>query len=432
MAKSSAIASSVDVVELFASLASLQSASGEERLVADRVIAFARGLGLEVVEDDSASRLHGSAGNLLIRLAPTLSGGVPIVFCAHLDTVPVQREIRVVRDGAVVRSDGSTILGADNKAAVAVMLVAMRILIEEARDHAGVELLFTTMEELGCRGAREFDTSALTARVGFVYDHADDIGVYVRSAPCGFLVELLFKGRAAHAGLAPSEGRSAIQAAAHAITRIKTGQLDGGATVNVGVIRGGTAHNVVPAECSITVDIRARTYETANLLAQEIVGIASSSATQGGCKLDVDVQEKYRDYAFVGDEQVVQIARTALSQCGVAAEGVDANGGADASIFNARGLSLINLANGMAQIHTTDEHIRIADLEKMLDVTLALVEVAADENPVGGPARLQGRSKARARSTEGKATNSEPGIRGEWPGQPERTVSSQAAAERVP
>jgi len=217
-----------DVLSLFLELAALPSPPGEERAVADRVLEYVRALGLEAEEDDAGSRIGSTIGNIHCRL-PSANGavGTPIFLCAHLDTVPLEGPLEpVVGEDEFVRNTGGTILGADNKSAVAVMLEAAARVVEEGRSHAGVELLFTPMEEIGLRGAAAFDEQRLHAGVGYVYDHAGAVGEIVMAAPHHRRIDVHFHGRAAHAGMYPEEGRSAIAAAARAIADLRLGRLD--------------------------------------------------------------------------------------------------------------------------------------------------------------------------------------------------------------
>src|SRR5438309_2579785 len=197
-----------EVVDLFTELAALPSPPGEERAVADVVIGYLRDLGLSVDEDDAGPKVGSNIGNVYCRLEAT-DGGKPIFLCAHLDTVPPEGPIEPVIEDGVVRNAGGTILGADNKAAVAAMLEATRRILVEGRPHAGVELLFTPMEEVGLVGAKAFDASRLEARTGYVYDQAAPIGEIILGAPTHRNVFATFSGQAAHAGMAPEEGRSA-------------------------------------------------------------------------------------------------------------------------------------------------------------------------------------------------------------------------------
>jgi tripeptide aminopeptidase len=245
-----------EVVSLFTELAALPSPPGDERLVADRVTAYLHDLGLEVAEDDAGARIGSNAGNLYTRIAPTDETGTPLFFCAHLDTVPPEGAIEPVLEDGVIRNAAGTILGADDKAAVAVMLEAVRHVLAENRPHGGIELLFTPKEEVGLHGAAAFDQEQLHARVGYVYDQAAPIGEVVLGAPYAHSMEVRFHGRAAHSGMYPEEGRSAIAAAAKAIADFRLGRIDEESSANVGIIQGGTAGNIIPEWCTFLAEAR--------------------------------------------------------------------------------------------------------------------------------------------------------------------------------
>ena len=211
------------VLDLFTELAAIPSPPGEEREVADAVASYLRDCDLDVEEDDAGERIDANAGNLYARVEPT-APGTPIFLCAHLDTVrPAGRIEPVVDDDGLVRNAAGTILGADDKSAVAVMLEATRRVLAERRPQAGIELLFTPKEEVGLCGAAAFDAARLTARHGFVYDQAAPIGDVILGAPYAQVLAVTFHGRAAHAGMHPEEGRNAIAAAATAGPRKTAG-----------------------------------------------------------------------------------------------------------------------------------------------------------------------------------------------------------------
>ena len=369
-----------DVLSLFLELAALPSPPGEERAVADRVLEYVRSLGLEAEEDDAGSRIGSSIGNIHCRL-PSANGavGTPIFLCAHLDTVPLEGPLEpVVGEDEFVRNAGGTILGADNKSAVAVMLEAAARLVEEGRSHAGVELLFTPMEEIGLRGAAAFDEQRLHAGVGYVYDHAGPVGEIVMAAPHHRRIDVHFHGRAAHAGMYPEEGRSAIAAAARAIADFRLGRLDGETTANVGQIEGGTARNVVPEHCRFVAEARSQDERKLADVVEEMLETVTFAATLAECEVETQVEASTRGYRFRRDDLAVRLAVDALERAGQEPVYGSSGGGADANVFNERGLQCVNLANGMTDIHTPDERIAVADLDAMVDVTLALVEVAAE------------------------------------------------------
>jgi tripeptide aminopeptidase len=275
-----------------------------------------------------------------------------------------------------VRNRGNTILGADNKAAVAVMLEAARLLLAERRPHAGVELIFTVREETGCEGAAALALDSIAARIGFVFDVDGPIGRVVVGSPHQRTIDAVFKGRSAHAGIAPEEGRSAILAAARAISDLRLGRIDDETTANVGVIEGGVARNVVPDRCRVVAEARSRDERKLEEFVGEVLETLAFGAALCDCEVDVEVGSKYAGYAVGLDDPALGLARTALESVGVAVDPVQSNGGADANVFRGRGLACANLANGMTHVHSPEEEIAVADLEAMVRVTLALVEAA--------------------------------------------------------
>jgi tripeptide aminopeptidase len=367
-----------DVARLFVELAALPSPSGQERAVADAVTRYLRDLAVAVDEDDAGTRIQSSMGNLYARLEPTAAnGGTPLFLCAHLDTVPPDDAIEpVVDDAGMIRNARPTILGADDKSAVAVMLEAARRILSEGRPHAGVELLFTPMEEVGLEGAAAFDHERLVARVGYVYDQASPIGDVILGAPHQASVDVTYRGKAAHAGMAPEEGRSAIAAAARAIADLRLGRIDDITTASVGLIKGGSARNVVPEVCSFTVDVRSHDRQALSDLIRELLETFTFAASIAECDVETRVEEHFTGYRFRRSDEPVRLAADALARSGYEPRFILTGGGADANVFNERGLQCVNLGNGMASIHSSDEHIAVADLEAMVDVTLALVDAA--------------------------------------------------------
>jgi tripeptide aminopeptidase len=364
-----------EVLELFLELASVASPSGEEREVADRVLAYIRDCGLDADEDDAGPTIGSTMGNVYARAEPT-AAGEPIFLCAHLDTVPPSDAIEPLVEDGVVRNARPTILGGDNKAAVAAMLDATRRVLAESRPHAGIELVFTPKEEVGLLGAFAFDHRRLAARVGYVYDQAAPIGELVLGAPSAQQLEITFHGRAAHAGMYPEEGRSAIAAAARAIAEMRLGRIDEETTANIGRIEGGTAANVVPEWCSLVGDVRSHDELKLADLVQSIQDALTFAAGVAEVEVETVVRRSYRAYRFKRDDLAVRLAAEALDRCGFAPRYGLSGGAADANVFNERGLQCVNLANGMAEIHTPEEHIAVADVEAMVEVTLALIDAA--------------------------------------------------------
>jgi tripeptide aminopeptidase len=364
-----------EVVDLFCELAAVASPPGEERPVADLVTRYLRDCGLDVSEDDAGPAIGSTMGNLYTRIEPTAEGE-PLLLCAHLDTVPPTAAIAPVLDDGIVRNGAGTILGADDKAAVAAMLEATRRLLAESRPHAGVELLFTPKEEVGLMGAFAFDHTRLRARTGYVYDQAAPIGVVILGAPFSQSLEVTFHGRAAHSGMHPDDGRSAILAAARAISEMPLGRVDELSTANVGTITGGTATNIVPEWCTFVAEARSHDERRLADLIQEMQDAITFAAGVAECDVQTTARKSYRGYRFAKSDRAVSIAAEALARCGHEVRYELSGGAADANVFNDRGLQCVNLANGMTDIHTPNEHISVADLESMVEVTLALVDAA--------------------------------------------------------
>jgi tripeptide aminopeptidase len=366
-----------DPLRLFLELAALPSPPGQERAVADRVLGYLRDLGLEVSEDGAGAEIGSTMGNLYARIEAT-APGLPLFLCAHLDTVPPTGPLEPVVEDGWVRNAGGTILGGDDKAAVAAMLEAVRRVLAEGRPHAGIELVFTPKEEVGLLGAFAFDEKRLAAEVGFVYDQQGPIGEIVLGAPTQRSLAVQFHGRAAHAGMVPEDGRSAIAAAARAIADLRLGRLDEETTANVGVITGGTARNIVPEWCRFDAEVRAHDERVLGEVVGEMLDTIAFAASAADCEVETTVQESYRGYRFRRDDAPVRLAADALQRAGRAPTYALTGGGADANVFNLRGLQCVNLANGMVDIHTPDERIAVADLDAMVDVTLALFDAARD------------------------------------------------------
>jgi tripeptide aminopeptidase len=364
-----------EVLDLFTELASVPSPPGRERGVADLVVRYLRDCGLETDEDGAGPGIGSTMGNVFCRLEPT-ADGEPLLLCAHLDTVPPTAEIEPVVEDGIVRNAAGTILGADNKAAVAAMLEAVRRVLAEGRSHAGIELLFTPKEEVGLVGAYAFDHTRLRSRLGYVYDQAAAIGVVILGAPFSQSLEVTFHGRAAHSGMHPEEGRSAIAAAAHAIAELRLGRIDEDSTANVGTITGGTATNIVPEWCTFVAEVRSHDEGKLADLVREMQDAITFAAGVAECDVETKSRKSYRGYRFAKSDRAVVLAAAALERCGHPVSYELSGGAADANVFNERGLEIVNLANGMMDIHTPDEHIAVADLEAMVDVTLALVDGA--------------------------------------------------------
>jgi tripeptide aminopeptidase len=357
-------------------LCEIPSPSRHEGLVAEAVRAEMRALGAELHEDDAASALPAGCGNIVARFPATAEGGVPIMLGSHLDTVPVTADIEVELVDRHLTNRHPAILGGDNKSAVAVMIEAMRRVREEGRPHSGVELVFTPCEEIGLRGADHFDPAPLRARIGFVYDHTGPVGHVVTAAPSLHKIEATFVGRAAHAGIVPELGRSAIDAAARAVMRMPLGRIDAETTANVGTIAGGTATNVISERCTLTAEARSRNERTLAVQLTAMLDALTWAASEGEVDLETRVEKEFTAYRLSEGDLQVRMALEVLAALGHETETLASGGGSDVNAFLRHGFPAVNLCNGMIDVHTNDERIAVASLEQMLDVTLGLIDAA--------------------------------------------------------
>lgn len=366
-----------EVARLMVELCEIPSPSYQEGDVAARVRAELAALGCVVTEDDAGDVLGAGCGNILGRL-PARTAGTPIVLCAHLDTVPVDApiEVEIMADGRLTNR-WSAILGGDDKAAIAAMIVAVREVIREDLPHAGIELLMTPCEEVGLRGAAHFDVSALVGGVGFVYDHTGPIGDIIIAAPWHRRITATFIGRAAHAGMAPEAGRSAIAAAADAISRMRLGRVDAETTANIGMISGGDAINVVPARCDLVGEARSRRPERVAEQISAMVDALTGAAAMAGCDLECRVHNEYEGYQLQGGDVQVAMAERALRRIGIRPRHVLGGGGSDVNALLGKGVASVNLCNAMTDVHTPNESIAVADLERMVALTRAIIAEAA-------------------------------------------------------
>lgn len=362
--------------KLFARLCAIESPFGSERAVADRVTAELRGLGIAVEEDDAGARVGATAGNLLARI-PGAGGQAPsILLCAHLDTVPLTGPVEPVLEDGQWSNRHEAILGADNKAALAVMLMVARRAVAQPPP-VGIELLFTVSEENALAGAKAFDVSRLRSRFGYVFDHATPIGEVIVAAPTYHRIVADVRGLAAHAGLHPERGRSAIVAAARAIAAMPLGRLDAETTANVGMIDGGSGVNVVPERCTIVGEARSLDETKAEAVVAEIVDHLHDGANATDCDVDVTVEVLFHGFRIRPSAPELQAAEAALLACGYTPRRIVTGGGSDANALIRNGFPCLNLANGTERAHQPDERVSVDALEGMLDVALALVEESA-------------------------------------------------------
>ena len=363
--------------EFFLELVRIDSPSRREGRIAARLARELTGLGAEAIFDGAGPAVGGETGNLIARVPGTVDAP-PLLLCAHMDTVSPGEGVCPVVEDDVIRSDGTTVLGGDDKSGIAIVCECVRVCRERQLRHPPLDVVFTVCEEVGLLGARHLDTAILRAQRGLVFD-SDAVGFVFTRAPGANHLEVVVHGRAAHAGMAPERGISAIQVAAEAIARMRLGRIDAETTANLGIIQGGRATNIVPDE--VRVRGEARSHDAARLAAQTDhmrACFEEAAAAHPGARVEVQVEAAYDAMAVSDDSAIMRLVAAAAERTGRTITAAGMGGGCDANVLNRRGLEVVNLGTGMRDIHTTAEWLRVSDMVAAAEVTLAVIELAAD------------------------------------------------------
>ena len=354
----------------FLELVSFDSESLHEGAIRDHLKQKLTALGLVVREDDAAARLGSEAGNLYARLEGT---GESILFSAHMDTVSPGRGKRAVVEDGIIRSDGTTVLGADDCAGLAAILEALAVLRERNLPHPPIEVLFTVAEEIYGQGSVLFDYSRLTSPTAYVLDLSGPVGRAAVCAPTLLRLDVTVRGRAAHAGFCPEQGVNALSIASAALAEIPTGRVAEDTTVNFGMISGGTGVNVVPEEIRISGEIRSLEHARAVEKSEQIVRVFRQRAEALGGEAEVAVAEQIRAYRIGSREPVVTRFESAARAMGLEPRQITTFGGSDNNHFVRRGIRGIVLSCGMTDVHSVRESLDLAELVKCAELTLRLM-----------------------------------------------------------
>ena len=362
------------VVELLMELCRADSAPLKERPVFLVVKEALLELGFDVDEDDAGRRLGGQVGNIIATKPGRGEGAAwpAVMFSAHLDRVEGGIGVKPRKVDGRVTSDGTTILGADDAAGLAAIIEACRALEESGAPAAPIELVLTIAEEIGLAGAAQVDVSRLKSKVGFVLDADGAVGTIITSAPTEYLLDAEFIGRAAHAGIVPERGISAIKMAALAVSRMRLGRVDDRTTANVGYIAGGGPTNIVPERALIRAEARSLDPRRAKEQVDHMIQAIEDAAKAAGGTARWDVRLAYEGFLLSPDSEPVRRAVKAARALGLEPKLVSTGGGSDANVFNAKGLPTAVLGVGYQAIHTKNESMPIDELVRLSQLVLAL------------------------------------------------------------
>jgi len=364
----------INVVEEFLALASLNSPSRREAPVAAYLVNRLREMGLTPEMDDSAPRSGGDTGNIIVRVPGSAAGAV-VLLCAHMDTVgSTEGMVPVLRDGFIY-SNGETVLGADDKAGIAIILAALSEVLSGDAPRGPIEVVFSVQEEAGLFGV-SYLTAQLQADFGYVLDGDGPVGNIVNQAPSKVDLDFVLKGKAAHAGVSPEAGINAIVTAAKAIARLRTGRIDAHTTSNVGVISGGTVRNIVPDRAEVAVHVRSTDTAQLEREVQAVLDAFTAEAAASGAHLEVRRVEAFTAFTIDEKHPVVANAFRAARALGIEPRIWTSGGGMDANVFNGRGLPCVGLGIGGENAHSPQERIAVAQLEAGVAFVKALLNEA--------------------------------------------------------
>jgi tripeptide aminopeptidase len=366
------------LLETFFELLKIKSPSRYEKQIADYVSDILRSLGLTVITDNAGKKIGSNAGNIIALLRKPYSKSVsnkipPLFFGAHLDTVNVNGEIKPeIRNKKIVNKNKNCILGADDKVAIAAIIEAIRTIKDFKIKTGDIYLIFTIAEEVGLLGSRNMNLKPLKAKYGFLFDGDGDIGTIFNQAPFHNAIDITIIGKAAHAGISPEKGISAIQVASHTISKMKLGRIEPGTTCNIGIIEGGVATNIIPEKVEIKAEARSLEEEKLEKLTSQIINDFATGAKENGAKAKFKVKREYDGFKISENELPVIMAKNIFKKLGLKSKIISTVGGSDVNILNSKGKMAINLSAGMENVHSSKEYVKIAELEKLTALILEL------------------------------------------------------------
>ncbi|MBI4528322.1 MAG: M20/M25/M40 family metallo-hydrolase [Deltaproteobacteria bacterium] len=371
--------------ELLIALIRIDSISRKEYAIAMRLKQEMEELGGEVWIDDAGEKIGGSVGNVIAHFKGNVPGVEPLLLSAHMDTVVPGEGVAPVLKNDILRSDGRTVLGGDDKSGVAIICEVLRVVRENQLPCSDIDVVFTICEEAGLVGAKLLDTSRLRARMGLVLD-SDSVGFVFTKAPAANRIEFHIRGLEAHAGVCPEKGISAIQVAGEGISHMKLGRIDQETTANIGVIQGGMAVNIIPNSVVLKGEARSHREEKLERQTRSMLEALEAAAAHHAVEIDGEIQRATveakieRDYGAmnVSDESaIIQLVKAAGRRLGREIKTLATGGGCDANIFNKKGLEVANLSTGMRDIHTVNEWLNLNDLYASAEILLEIVRVNA-------------------------------------------------------
>lgn len=351
------------LISEFIELVQIDSLSSKEGAVAKVLVDKLKQLGFEVYTDNAGIKTGGETGNIIATLKGNREGKT-VLFSSHMDTVGPGERIKPIIDEAngIIKSDGTTVLGSDDKAGIAAILEAIRIIKENNIKHGDIQILFSIWEEGGLLGSKNMDYSKINADFAFILDDGGTPGKIVVKAPAQDNIKVKIKGKSAHAGACPEKGISAIMVAAKAIENMKLLRIDENTTANIGIVKGGIATNIVMPELEILAEARSLDNSKLEIQTQHMVDTFKEAASKFGAEIEIETKRAYEAFNVDEEDEIVNVLKKVFAEMNIDSKIVATGGGCDANILNANGIKAVNLSIGAEKAHTLEEYIKIEDL----------------------------------------------------------------------
>lgn len=360
------------LLDTFLEYIQIDSETRNEKAMGERLVADLKELGLEVHTDQAGESFGSNGFNVYASLAGTIPGD-PTIYCAHMDTVVPGNGVKASISDGVIKTDGTTVLGGDDKSGIVSIIEALRVIRENNLPCRNIEVLFTIGEEDGMHGAKNMDYSALKGKEAMVFDSSGEIGKIVTCGPGQIKIHADIIGRSAHAGLAPETGISAIQTAALGIAKMKLLRIDEETTCNIGTLKSEFATNIVPERAELIAEARSRNLDKLNAQAAHMKQCLEEACAETGATLEIEMNTTYVSFRVENDDPLVKRVFDSCERLGYTASTANGGGGSDANVMVLHGIKPIVLATGMTKVHTTAETLKVEDLNKCARLILDLM-----------------------------------------------------------
>jgi len=361
------------MINEFIELVKIDSISLKERDMADVLKSKLETMGMKVFEDEAGKQVGGNVGNLICNLKGK-KDVPPILVMAHMDTVTPGIGKKPVIGNEIIKSDGTTILGGDDVAGIECIFEALRVLVEDSLEHGDIQIVFTIAEEIGLLGAKNLDYKKINAKYGFVMDSGGKIGTVAIKAPSQNRIDIVVKGKAAHAGVEPEKGISAIKIASEAISRMRLGRIDEETTANIGIISGGTATNIICDRVELEAEARSIQKNKLEEQTSHMKKCFEEAASNIGGSVEFKSELMYPSFCIDETDSIVSILNRASKEVGIELILEATGGGSDTNIINEKGIQSVDLSVGMSKVHSVEEQIKINDMVKAAELLVAIIK----------------------------------------------------------